>query len=172
MPDDLTSKIPLKDNIRYIKNMLGYIQKTDNTYFLLATLRLVLDAVEAALGLVFSADILELLWEGASMENLGKPVILLLSSSFLLSAASSFLKNEFVEPKQSLIWLTYDSDFSAKFQQMDYSLIESPMSRSSRTASGRTITGEPGLAAYSGIWNSSCRGYAGCFAPWWWPSPS
>ena len=49
MPDDLTSKIPLKDNIRYIKNMLGYIQKTDNTYFLLATLRLVLDAVEAAL---------------------------------------------------------------------------------------------------------------------------
>ena len=126
MPDDLTSRIPLKDNIRYIKNMLGYIQKTDNTYFLLATLRLVLDAVEAALGLVFSADILELLWEGASMENLGKPVILLLSSSFLLSGASSFLKNEFVEPKQSLIWLTYDSDFSAKFQQMDYSLIESP----------------------------------------------
>ena len=101
MPDDLTSKIPLKDNIRYIKNMLEYVQKTDNTYFLLATLRLVLDAVEAALGLVFSADILELLWEGASMENLGKPVILLLSSSFLLSGASSFLKNEFVEPKQS-----------------------------------------------------------------------
>ncbi len=126
MPDDLTSKIPWKDNIKYIKNMLGYIQKTDNTYFLLATLRLVLDAVEAALVLVFSADILELLYEGAPMEALGKPVLLLLISSFLLSAASSFLKNEFVEPKQSLIWLTYDSDFAAKFQQMDYSLLESP----------------------------------------------
>ena len=126
MPDDLTSKIPWKDNIRYIKNMLGYIQKTDNTYFPLAVLRLVLDAVEAALGLVFSADILELLCEGAPMAALGKPVLLLLTSSFLLSAASSFLKNEFVEPKQSLIWLTYNSDFAAKFQQMDYSLIESP----------------------------------------------
>ena len=114
MPDDLTSKIPWKDNIKYIKNMLGYIQKTDNTYFPLAVLRLVLDAVEAALGLVFSADILELLCEGAPMEALGKPVLLLLISSFLLSAASSFLKNEFVEPKQSLIWLTYDSDFAAK----------------------------------------------------------
>ena len=52
MPDDLTSKIPWKDNIRYIKNMLGYIQKTDNTYFPMAFLRLVMDAVEAALGLV------------------------------------------------------------------------------------------------------------------------
>lgn len=71
MPDDLTSKIPWKDNIRYIKNMLGYIQKTDNTYFPLAVLRLVLDAVEAALVLVFSADILELLCEGAPWRRWG-----------------------------------------------------------------------------------------------------
>jgi hypothetical protein len=38
MPDDLTSKIPWKETIRYIKNMFSYIQKIDNSYFPLATL--------------------------------------------------------------------------------------------------------------------------------------
>ncbi len=126
MPDDLTSKIPWKENIRYIKNMFFYIHKIDKTYFSLATGRLLLEAVEAALALVFSAEILELLCEGAPVETIGKPVFYLLVCSFLLSTASRFLLNEFLLPKRNHICRVYDNDFAAKFQQMDYSLIESP----------------------------------------------
>ncbi|MCI8798279.1 MAG: ABC transporter ATP-binding protein [Lachnospiraceae bacterium] len=55
-----------------------------------------------------------------------RPVIWLLAFSFGLSLFSSVLLNEYIQPKRDNIGRIYDGNYAAKFQQMDYSLIESP----------------------------------------------
>ena len=103
-----------------------YIHEIDKAYYILAFMQLLVDAVETAFAMVLSADILELLYESAPYEEIRKPVISLLGLSFLLSLVSSVLKNEFVLPRRENIAKTYGGNLAAKFQQMDYSLIDSP----------------------------------------------
>ena len=126
MQDELTRRIPFRENVRNIRNLLVYIHEIDKAYYILAFMQLLVDAVEAAFAMVLSADILELLYESAPYEEIRKPVISLLGLSFLLSLVSSVLKNEFVLPRRENIAKTYGGNLAAKFQQMDYSLIDSP----------------------------------------------
>ena len=126
MQDELTRRIPFRENVRNIRNLLVYIHEIDKAYYILAFMQLLVDAVETAFAMVLSADILELLYESAPYEEIRKPVISLLGLSFLLSLVSSVLKNEFVLPRRENIAKTYGGNLAAKFQQMDYSLIDSP----------------------------------------------
>ena len=126
MRNDLTDKMSLKEKCRHVRDMLSCLYQIDRTYFFLAAVRLLMDAVKSALIMVLSADILGLLYESASAEEIMRPVVWLLVLSFVLSMASSVLLNEFLLPRRENIGRTYDGNFAAKFQQMDYSLMESP----------------------------------------------
>lgn len=126
MPDDLTSKIPFQKSFQNIKELLSHVQKIDSSYFAVNTLRLFLDAAGNALSMVLSARILELLYLSAPMEDILRPLALLLAVPSLISLTSDFLWYEFVQPKREHITRVYDGDLFAKFQTMDYSLIDSP----------------------------------------------
>ena len=126
MQNDLTSKIPFRENIRHLKNLLAAVHGLDRSYFFLNILRLLTDTANGALRLVLSADILELLYEGRPMEEIMKSVVLLLVFPSLLTLASSVLWNEFISPRKENIIRIYNGNFAAKFQSMDYSLLESP----------------------------------------------
>ena len=126
MSDDLTSKIPFQKSFQNIRDLLSHVHKIDPAYFAVNTLRLFLDAAGSALGMVLSAEILERLYSRAPREEILAPLLLLLAVPSLISLVSAFLWNEFVKPKREHITLVYDGDLSAKFQSMDYSLIDSP----------------------------------------------
>lgn len=126
MQDDLTSKIPFRDNIRNIWNLLSHVYRIDRSYYLVNAVRLLMDAVKGALTVVFSARILELLYRKGSVEELAWAVGLMLAVPFLLTFASSALWHEVIEPKRKNIRRIYDGNLSAKFRSMDYSLIDSP----------------------------------------------
>ena len=125
-PEDLTSKLPFRENIKNIRNLLLHVYKIDKTYYLLDCIRLLLDAVRGALAVVLSADILEMLYEARPMEEIMKAVILLLVLPTLAAVLSSVLWHEFVEPGKMNIARVYDGNLAAKFQSMDYSLVNSP----------------------------------------------
>ena len=59
---DLTDKMSLKEKFGHVRNLLSCLYQIDRTYFFLATVRLLLDAVKSALIIVLSADILGLLY--------------------------------------------------------------------------------------------------------------
>ena len=93
-PEDLTSKLPFRENIKNIRDLLLHVYKIDKTYYLLDCIRLLLDAVGGALAVVLSADILEMLYEARPMEEIMKAVILLLALPTLAAVLSSVLWHE------------------------------------------------------------------------------
>ncbi len=126
MQDDLTSKIPFRDNMRNIRNLLLEVHQIDKSYYAINGIRIGLDSVKGALGLVLAAKILELLYRGSSLEEFWRPVAMVVFVPFLLGLVSSFLWYEFVQPKRENIRRTYEGNLAAKFRSMDYSLIDSP----------------------------------------------
>ena len=126
MQDDLTSKIPFRDNMRNIRNLLLEVHQIDKSYYAINGIRIGLDSVKGALGLVLAAEILELLYRGSSLEEFWRPVAMVVFVPFLLGLVSSFLWYEFVQPKRENIRRTYEGNLAAKFRSMDYSLIDSP----------------------------------------------
>lgn len=126
MQDDLTSKIPFRENMKNIRNLLVQVHKIDRSYYVLNGIRIGLDSLKGALALVLAADILDLLYRGGALEEFWKPVALVLFLPSLLGLVSSFLWYEFIEPKRDNIRRTYEGNLAAKFRSMDYSLIDSP----------------------------------------------
>lgn len=126
MQDDLTSKIPFRSNLKNIRNLLAEIHKIDRNYYVLNGIRIGLDSAKGALALVLAADILDLLYGGASVEEFWKPVALVLFLPSLMGLISAILWYEFIEPKRANIRRTYEGNLAAKFRSMDYSLIDSP----------------------------------------------
>ena len=126
MQDDLTSKIPFRENLKNIKNLLVQVHRIDRSYYVLNGIRIGLDSARGALALVLAADILDLLYRGGALEEFWKPVAMVLFLPSLLELVSSFLWYEFIGPKRDNIRRTYDGNLAAKFRSMDYSLIESP----------------------------------------------
>ncbi len=126
MQNDLTSKIPFRENVRNIRNLLRQIYEIDKSYYAVNGLRVGLDAVKGALELLLAAEILELLYQGGSLKEFWRPVAMVLLVPLLISLVTSFLWHEFIQPKQQNIWRTYDGNLAAKFRSMDYSLIDSP----------------------------------------------
>ena len=124
--DDLTGKLPFRDNMRNMKNLLAYVYQIDKTYYFLNCLRLLLDAVGSALTVALSANILEMLYDSRPMAEIMKGVILLLALPTLAYMLSSFLLNEFVLPGKENMARVYDANLAAKFLQMDYSMVDSP----------------------------------------------
>ena len=103
MQDDLTSKIPFRDNMRNIRNLLLEVHQIDKSYYAINGIRIGLDSVKGALGLVLAAEILELLYRGSSLEEFWRPVAMVVFVPFLLGLVSSFLWYEFVQPKRENI---------------------------------------------------------------------
>lgn len=126
MQNELTEKLPFRENIRKIKNILAYIHRTDKSYYAFVLLTHLVDSLRTVVTIVLSADILQLLYDAVSMEEMIKPVALLLAVPFLMSLLSSVLHNEILEPKMENIARIYDGDLAAKFQKMDFSLLDSP----------------------------------------------
>ena len=126
MQNDLTSKIPLRENLKNIQNLLLYTYQIDKFAYFLPAFKILLDTINSTVSLVLSANILEMLYEGSPLEEIIKPVILLLTLAFLLNMASSILQHEFIGPKRANVTRVYDGNLAAKFQYMDYSLIDSP----------------------------------------------
>ena len=106
--------------------LLLYTYQIDKFAYFLPALKILLDTINSTISLVLSANILEMLYAGSPMEEIIKPVILLLTLAFLLNMASSILQNEFIGPKRANVTRVYDGNLAAKFQYMDYSLIDSP----------------------------------------------
>ncbi len=126
MQNDLTSKISFRQNWQNIKNLISYTYKIDKSAYFFPALRILSDSVRSAASLVLSAEILEMLYERRPMAEIGRPVILLLALTFLLNMVSSVIQNEFLGPKRGNVKRVYDGNLAAKFQYMDYSLIDSP----------------------------------------------
>ena len=126
MLDDLTSRIPLRKQFGQIRSLVSHMYRLDKSYFYLNTLRFALDALLPALSLVLTADILELLYHRADFLAVMRPVCLLLALNALITLASSLLWSVCLHPKLMNLIRTYDGDLAAKYQQMDYSLVDSP----------------------------------------------
>ncbi len=126
MHDDLTTKISFRENLSNIKNLISYIYKIDKYSYFLPALRILLNTINSAVSLVLTADILEMLYQGNPIKEIARPVILLLALTFLLNMAASVLQEEFINPRRTNVKRIYDGNLAAKFQQMDYSLVDSP----------------------------------------------
>lgn len=135
MQNELTDRIPFRENIQKIRNILSYIHRTDRSYYAVVLLTYLVDALSSAAVTVLSANILQLLYAAVSREpasglfedgTIVRPVVLLLAIPFGLSLLSSLLHNEILDPKMENIARIYDGDLAAKYQKMDYSLINSP----------------------------------------------
>ena len=126
MEDNLTSKLPFRENMKNIRNLLVQVYRIDKSYFFLNSLRLLLDAVGNAMTVVLSAEILEMLYAARTGEEIMRVVLLLLAIPTLLAVASSVLWHEFVDPGRANIGRVYEGNLAAKFQSMDYSLVNSP----------------------------------------------
>ncbi len=126
MQNDLTSKIPLRENMKNIKNIFSYTYKIDKSAYFLPALKILLNAIKNALSLVLSAQILEMIYQNSPMEEIIRPVILLLAMNFLLTMAASVLQEEWIGPIRANVRRTFDGNLAAKFQRMDYSLVDSP----------------------------------------------
>ena len=126
MEDNLTSKLPFRENMKNIRNLLVQVYRIDKSYFFLNSLRLLLDAVGNAVTVVLSAEILEMLYAGSPVAEIMRVVLLLLAIPTLLAVASSVLWHEFVDPGRANIGRVYEGNLAAKFQSMDYSLVNSP----------------------------------------------
>ncbi|MCI9143852.1 MAG: ABC transporter ATP-binding protein, partial [Lachnospiraceae bacterium] len=151
MRNDLTDKISFREGLVYIRNIISHIYNIDRSYYFLAAIQLLTDAGKAALTLVLSADILELLYRSAPVGEIGRPVAYLLALTFILSMISSILKNEFILPARGNIRRIYEGNLFAKIQQMDYSLVDSPQVRklSERIAKANNW----GAGIYSLFWD-------------------
>lgn len=126
MPNELTDRIPFRENMKKIKAILCYIHRTDRSYFAAAAAANMTNALASAATIVLSANILRLLYGSAPPEAMVRPVVLLLAAPFLLHVLASVLHNEFLEPKMENIARIYDGEHASKYQRMDYSLLESP----------------------------------------------
>ena len=126
MEDNLTSKLPFRENMKNIRNLLVQVYRIDKSYFFLNSLRLLLDAVGNAVTVVLSAEILEMLYAGSPVAEIMRVVLLLLAIPTLLAVASSVLWHELVDPGRANIGRVYEGNLAAKFQSMDYSLVNSP----------------------------------------------
>jgi len=124
--DDLTSRIPLRENLRNIKNIISCTYNIDKSTYYLPALKILLSAVQSSLSLVLSAEILERLYEGRAMEEVMRPAAVLLVLTFLMNMAGSVLQKEFIGPGRGNVRRVYDGNLAAKYQYMDYSLIDSP----------------------------------------------
>jgi len=132
MQEDLTSKIPLRDNLNNIKNLIAYTYKIDKSMYFLPVVKILLSAIRSSVSLVLSADILEMLYAGKPMEEIMKTVMLLLAVTFLINMVNSVLQNEFIGPGRGNVRRIYDCNLAAKYQYMDYSLLDSPSVRKLR----------------------------------------
>ena len=129
MPDDLTSKLPFRENLKYMKNLLLYTHRMDKSFYPLSALRRLLIAANDVLKLILSAQILEALFAASPMAEVMKPVILLLTIPSLVEMISCVMQNEYIDPKRGNLARMHEGNLSAKFQNMDYSLIDSPYVR-------------------------------------------
>lgn len=69
METDLTSKLPLRENIRNIRKMLQVIHKLDKYFYLYMGAKSLLDALTTYLGLLLSVYILDQLTAGAGFRQ-------------------------------------------------------------------------------------------------------
>lgn len=126
MHNELTEKISFRESFRKIRNILAYVHRTDRKYFPVVVIRCLTDTLKSVAAMIFSANILQLLYEAAPLEEMILPVVRLLAVPFGLSLITSVLNNEIIWPREKYIALVYDGDLAAKYQKMDYSLIDSP----------------------------------------------
>ena len=112
--------------MKNIKNIFSYTYKIDKSAYFLPALKILLNAIKNALSLVLSAQILEMIYQNSPMEEIIRPVILLLAMNFLLTMAASVLQEEWIGPIRANVRRTFDGNLAAKFQRMDYSLVDSP----------------------------------------------
>ncbi len=132
MQDDLTSKIPLRENIKNIKNLVSYTYKIDRSMYYLPVIQILMNAIKGAVSLVLSANILEMLYEKKPMEEIMWQVAMLLGLTFFINILNSILQNQFIGPGRANVRRIYDGNLAAKYQYMDYSLVDSPFVRNLR----------------------------------------
>lgn len=126
MQNDLTSKIPFRENIKNIKDLMSCTYYIDKLHYYLAAFIHLLNAVNANLSLIITAVVLDGLYAGNSMKEIVGKAALLLCISFLLRMAASILWNEVMQPRRENVKRVYDGNLAAKYQNMDFSLIDSP----------------------------------------------
>lgn len=105
---------------------MSYTYHIDKLHYYLAAFTHFLNAVNANLSLIITAVVLDGLYAGNPMKVILGKAILLIGVSFLLRMGASILWNEVMQPRRENVRRVYDGNLAAKYQNMDFSLIDSP----------------------------------------------
>ncbi len=126
MENDLTSKISFRENWNNIRNIMRVTWEIDPSHYGIAALVHLINAIHANLSLIITAVILNAIYAGKPASEIIGTALLLILAGFVLRMAASVLWNEVMAPKRENVARTFRLNRSAKYQNMDFSLINSP----------------------------------------------
>lgn len=122
---DLRSKLPLREHIRNIKRMLGFVKQIDRNYFRFMCVVQMLNVGIPYIELLLSARILDLISAGGSFREMMGLAAAAVLGILLLHYISSTANNR-MEVRRSAIVRLYENSVEAKILNMDFSRIDSP----------------------------------------------
>lgn len=147
---NLTSKLPVKEHIKNIKNILAVVKSLDRTYFATAGIVHLINAVVPYIELVLSAYIIDALTEGKGFKEIFTVAAATTLGIFILHCIAATVWNR-LEVRKDKAYHLYECITEQKMLNMDYSRIDSPEIRDLKERIRRDNNWGAGL--YSIFWS-------------------
>lgn len=125
MENDLTSKLPLRENIKHIKRILKMVAALDKTYFFTACIVHIINVIVPYIELILSAYILDAMLAKKGFEHIFTVAAATTVFVFLLHFIASIVWNH-LEVRKETTYQMYECVVEQKMLQMDYTWIDSP----------------------------------------------
>ena len=131
METDLTSRLPLREHIKNIKNILKVIRELDKTFFLHTGMKALLDTICSYTGLLLSVYILDQLAAGGDFRRSFLVAAGTCALLFVLQLCSGMLQNR-LDVRWEIVYRKWDCMTAEKILEMDFSRIDAPKTRKMR----------------------------------------
>lgn len=128
MTSDLTKKIPLREQVKHIMKVSGYVRQMEKWYFVVVFLFHLCEVMLSYLGLILSATVLNMISQGKTAGEIILITIEFLMAYLVVQIIYGYFKNK-NEVKKESISRKYVFMVTEKMMDMDYSLIDSPRVR-------------------------------------------
>lgn len=132
MENDITSKIPVKQHLKNIRNVLGLIHELDRNQLPLAMGTAFLTVAKGYLQLLLSVGVLNSVTEKETWTQMAGFIGGLIFLIFFCQATEAYMQNR-LEIKRNALHSRYSMLMSKKLMQMDFSMVDSPMLEKMRT---------------------------------------
>lgn len=126
MESDLTSRLPFRQHMKNVREVMGLLHRLDRSQFGFAAMRALVLVAAGYLQLYLSARVLNLLEAGAAWRTVMGEAFVFAVLILVCRILESFFRKRYEEMREA-VGSRFDLLISQKMMQMDFSLVDSPL---------------------------------------------